>query len=80
MADKLQEKIFQAINSAEGVGAGNHISVTIKKSGFLGMGTRSIEITGRATSDAAIAKIEEVAKANAEGLEVISSIRVGRSG
>ena len=80
MADKLQEKVFQAITTAEGVGAGNHVSVTIKKSGFLGMGTKTIEISGRATSESVIAKIEEAARANSQGLEVVSSIRLGRSG
>jgi len=80
MADKLQAKIFQAISTAEGVGPGNHVSVTIKKSGFLGMGPKTIEISGRATSEDAIAKIEEAARANSEGLEVVSSIRLGRSG
>lgn len=80
MSDKLQQKIFQAVTNAEGVGPGNHISVSIRKSGFMGLGPKTVEISGRATSQAAIAKIEEVAKAHAEGLEVVCNIRLGRSG
>ena len=80
MADKLKDKIFAAIKNSPDVKEGNYISVNVKSSGVLGLGKKSVELTGRAKSEAAKAKIEEIARENAGDVEVISTIRVGRTG
>lgn len=80
MSEKIRQKIADEIRSASDVGPGNYVSVSLQKLGFLGMGKKQIQLTGRASSDTAKVKIEEIAKANAEGLEIISSIRIGKTG
>jgi len=80
MADKLKDKIFAAIKNSPDVKEGNYISVNVKSSGLFGMGKQTIELTGRAKSDTAKAKIEEIARQNAGSVEVVSTIRVGRTG
>ena len=78
MADKLQQKIYDAITNSTELKPGNYVSVAIKKPSLFGK--KQIELTGRASSEADKSKIEEIAKGLSEGLEVVSSIRLGRTG
>jgi hypothetical protein len=80
MSEKLRAKIFNAITSSQDVQRGNYISVSVKGSGFLGFGKKQVELSGRAASEKDKSRIEEIARENSEGLEVISQIRLGRSG
>ena len=80
MSEKIKQKIDSAIKDSEDVQAGNYISVTLKKTGPLGFGKKQIELSGRAASEKAKTTIEEIARQHAEGLEVISQIRLGRTG
>ena len=78
--DQLKTKIMEAIKSSSEVKPGNYISVNIKSTGFLGFGKRVIELTGRANSDKDKDAIEKIARGLAEGLEVVSTVRTGRTG
>jgi hypothetical protein len=80
MADKLKDKISAAIRNAPEIKEGNYISINIKSSGVLGLGKKTIELTGRAKSDSDKAKIEKIARENAGDVEVVSMLRVGRTG
>ena len=79
-AEKIKTKIQDAIKAAPDVKAGNYISVSAKHSGPPIFGKYHIEISGRAGSDKEKAKIEEIAKGLAEGLEIVSYVRTGRAG
>ena len=50
----------------------------IKKTSLFGK--RQIELSGRCNSEPEKTKIEEIAKELSEGLEVVSTIRLGRTG
>ena len=76
--EKLKQIIYDAITHSKEIKPGNYISVNIKKTGLFGK--RQIELSGRASSDADKAKIEGIARGLSEGLEVVSSIRLGRTG
>jgi hypothetical protein len=78
--DKIKAKIHDAIKSSPELKAGNYVSVTAKRDGLPFFGKYHIELTGRSASDREKAKIEEIAKSMAEGLEVVSYIRTGRAG
>lgn len=78
--DKIKTKIQDALKASADVKAGNYISVTAKRDGLPIVGKYRIELTGRSASDKDKAKIEEIAKSLAEGLEVVSYIRTGRAG
>jgi hypothetical protein len=78
MADKLQQTIYDAITSSSELKPGNYVSVAVKKTSLFGK--KQIQLSGRANSEADKAKIEEIAKGLAEGLEVVSTIRLGRTG
>ena len=79
MANKLQDKILAAIKNSPDVKAGNYISVVVK-SGMLGFGKQQIELSGRTASEKDKAKIEEIAKEAAGGIDIISTLRVSRTG
>jgi hypothetical protein len=79
-SDKLKAKIFDAIKSSKDVKPGNYVSVNIKTVGFALFGKRVIELTGRANSDKDKEAIEKIARDLAEGLEVVSTVRTGRTG
>ena len=80
MSEKIRAKVYDAIKNSPDVREGNYVNVTLKKTGFLGMGKAQLELTGRAASEKDKAKIEEIAKGAASGLEVVSTIRIGRTG
>ena len=79
-AGKIKDKIQEAIQSAPDLKAGNYISVSAKREGLPVIGKYRIQLSGRSASDRDKAKIEEIAKSLAEGLEVVSYIRTGRAG
>ena len=79
-AEKIKTRIQDAIKASPDVKAGNYISVSAKRVGLPIFGTYHIEVSGRVASDKDKAKIEEIAKSLAEGLEVVSYVRTGRSG
>ncbi len=76
MSEKREDRIYQAIKGSSEIKAGNYISVKIKGTGFLGLGKEQVELRGRAASEKDKAKIEEIAKENAGGLEIVSMIRL----
>lgn len=76
--EKMKQIIYEAITHSKELKPGNYISVNIRKLGLFGK--RQIELSGRAGSDVDKAKIEEIARGLSEGLEVVSSIRLGRTG
>jgi len=80
MSENLKNKVFNAIKNSPEIKEGNYISVNIKSAGFLGMGKQQIEVSGRAASEKDKAKIEEIARQNSGGIEVVSTIRIGRTG
>ena len=77
-SEKIKQVIYDAITHSKELKPGNYVSVAVKKQGVFGK--RQIELTGRANSDADKAKIEEIARGLSEGLEVVSTIRLGRTG
>jgi hypothetical protein len=79
-AEKIKTKIQDAIKSSPELKAGNYISVNTKRDGLPIFGKFHLELTGRAASDKDKAKIEEIAKGLAEGLDVVSYVRTGRAG
>jgi len=79
-AEKICAKIQEAIKSSPDIKAGNYISVAAKRSGLPIFGKYHLTLTGRAGSDKEKAKIEEIAKGLAEGLEIVSYVRTGRAG
>jgi hypothetical protein len=79
-SEKLKTKIMDAIKSSSEVKPGNYISVNIKNVGLPIIGKRVIELTGRASSDKDKEAIERIARGLAEGLEVVSTVRTGRTG
>ncbi len=78
--EKIRTKIHDAIKSSSELKAGNYVSVSAKRDGLPLFGKYRIELTGRSASDREKAKIEEIAKSLAEGLEIVSYIRTGRAG
>ena len=79
MADnRLQQKIYDAITNSSEIKPGNYVSVAVKKTSLFGK--RQIELSGRANSEAEKTTIEEIAKGLSEGLEVVSTVRLGRTG
>ena len=77
--DKLKTKITEAIKSSSEIKPGNYVSVNVKSIGLI-FGKRVIELTGRANSDKEKVAIEKIARDLSEGLEVVSTIRTGRTG
>lgn len=73
-AQKVRDKIDQALKDSNDIGAGNYVTVKAEKSGLFGKGY--IVLSGRATSEAMITKIVEIAEAHAEGVEVKNQLRV----
>lgn len=73
-AQKVRDKIDQALKDSNDIGAGNYVTVKTEKSGLFGKGY--IVLSGRATSEAMITKIVEIAEAHAEGVEVKNQLRV----
>ncbi len=78
-SEKLKNKIYEAIKGSSELKAGNYISVNVKTVGFL-FGKRVIELTGRAATDKDKETIDRIARELAEGLEVVSTVRTGRTG
>ena len=78
MADRQQQKIYDAITNSSEIKPGNYVSVAIKKTSLFGK--KQIELSGRCNSEPEKTKIEEIAKELSEGLEVVSTIRLGRTG
>ena len=79
MSEKRQDQIYQAIKNSSELKEGNYISVTIKGTGFLGLGKQQVELRGRAASEKDKAKIEEIARENAGSLEIINMIRLDKT-
>ncbi len=79
-ADKIKTKIQDAIKTSPDLKAGNYISVSAKRDGLPIIGKFHLELSGRAASDKDKAKIEEIAKGLAEGMEIVSYVRTGRAG
>ncbi len=79
MSEKLKNQIYQAIRDSSDLREGNYISVNIKGTGLLGLGKKQIELRGRAASEKAKAKIEEIARENAGALEIINMIRLDKT-
>ena len=79
MSEKRQNQIYQAIKNSSELKEGNYISVTIKGTGFLGLGKQQVELRGRAASEKDKAKIEEIARENAGSLEIINMIRLDKT-
>jgi hypothetical protein len=79
-SERLKTKIMEAIKGSSEVKPGNYISVNIKNVGLPIFGKRVIELTGRANSDKDKEAIERIARGLAEGLEVVSTVRTGRTG
>jgi osmotically-inducible protein OsmY len=79
-AEKIKTRIQDALKSSPDLKAGNYISVSAKRDGLPIFGKFHLELTGRAASDKDKAKIEEIAKSLAEGLEITSYVRTGRAG
>ena len=79
MSEKRQNQIYQAIKSSSELKEGNYISVTIKGTGFLGLGKQQVELRGRAASEKDKAKIEEIARENAGALEIVNMIRLDKT-
>jgi len=79
MSEKLKNQIYQAIRDSSELREGNYISVNVKGTGLLGLGKKQIELRGRAASEKAKAKIEEIAKENAGGLEIVNMIRLDKT-
>ncbi len=79
-SDKLKNKIYEAIKGSSEIKPGNYISVNVKSIGLPIFGKRVIELTGRAASDKDKETIERIAKDLSEGLEVLSTVRTGRTG
>jgi hypothetical protein len=80
MSEKIRAKVYDAIQNSPDVKEGNYVNVTLRKTGFLGFGKAQLELSGRAASEKDKTRIEEIAKGASEGLEVISNIRLGRTG
>ena len=78
-SERLKTKIYDAIKGSSEVKPGNYISVNIKTIGLI-FGKRVIELTGRAASDKDKETIERIARDLSEGLEVVSTVRTGRTG
>ena len=79
-AEKIKTKIQDAIKNAPELKAGNYISVSAKRDGLPIIGKFHLELSGRAASDKDKARIEEIAKGLAEGMEIVSYVRTGRAG
>ncbi len=79
-SDRLKTKIYDAIKASSEIKPGNYISVNVKTGGLFGFGKRVIELTGRANSDKDKEAIEKIARDLAEGAEVVSTVRTGRTG
>lgn len=79
-SEKLKTKIMEAIKGSSEIKPGSYISVNVKNIGLPIFGKRVIEITGRASSDKDKETIEKLARELSEGLEVVSTVRAGRSG
>ena len=79
MSEKRQNQIYQAIKNSSELKEGNYISVTIKGTGFLGLGKQQVELRGRAASEKDKAKIEDIARENAGVLEIVNMIRLDKT-
>jgi osmotically-inducible protein OsmY len=79
-SERLKTKIYDAIKGSSEVKQGNYISVNVKSGGLFGFGKRVIEITGRANSDKDKEVIERIARDLSEGAEIVSTVRIGRTG
>lgn len=73
-AQKVRDKIDQALKASDEIGAGNYVTVKVEKSGLFGKG--NIVLTGRTTSEAMKEKIQKIAESAAEGVEVQNQLRV----
>ena len=73
-ASKVRDTIDQAIKTSSEIKEGNYVTVKVEKSGLFGKAY--IALTGRTTSEAMKQKIQEIAEANAGGVEVKNQLRV----
>jgi hypothetical protein len=79
-AEKLRMQVYNAIKGSKDLKEGNYISVAVKNTGFLFFGKKQIVLTGRAASERDKELIEKTAEESAPGLEVVSQVRIGRTG
>lgn len=73
-ADKARDAIDQAIKASKDVREGNYVTVVVEKAGLFAK--PHIALTGRALSEAIRTKIQEIAEANADGVEVQNRIQI----
>ena len=73
-ASKVRDLIDEAIKASNEIKEGNYVTVKVEKTGLFGKS--HISLTGRTTSEAMKEKINEIATANAAGVEVQNQLRV----
>lgn len=73
-ANKVRDLIDEAIKASSEVKEGNYVTVKVEKSGLFGKA--HITLTGRTTSEVVKAKVNEIAVANAAGVDVRNEMRV----
>lgn len=77
--NKLKDKVYWAIKNSNELKAGNYVTVTVEKTGFLFFGKPKLILTGRTTSEKDMQKVEEIARSEAGEVEVESRLRLGKT-
>jgi osmotically-inducible protein OsmY len=77
--NKIKDKVYSTIKNSTELKPGNYVSVSVEKTGFLFFGKSQIVLTGRTTSEKDKQKIEEIARAEAGDIEVVSKLRVSQT-
>jgi hypothetical protein len=75
--NKLKETLENAIRSSSEVGAGNYVSVSVKKKGFLGTGGLEVTLTGRCKSEKTKDAVEGIVKEHAPEVSLVDNLRIG---
>ena len=75
--NKLKETLENAIRASSEIGAGNYVSVSVKKKGFLGSGGLEVTLTGRCKSEKTKDAVEAIIKEHAPDAALVDSLRVG---
>ncbi|OQY35334.1 MAG: hypothetical protein B6241_02255 [Spirochaetaceae bacterium 4572_59] len=74
-ADTLKEKITEAIKSEDSSIVMNFVLISVVKKGGLFSSTLEVQISGRVERESDLAKVNDIAKANAGNVAVVSTLR-----
>jgi osmotically-inducible protein OsmY len=73
-AQKVRDKIEEALRASTEIKEGNYVTVKVEKAGLFGKA--HIALAGRTTSEATKTKIIEIASSISEGIEIQDQLRV----